>query len=538
MSAAAARFWLLALTALAVGLVVLNIDCYTGLRWTGDAGWVLAPGAPFRAAVTFVAPGGAAARAGVRGGDEIELRALPFAERVFALDVQPAHRPLPIAVVRGHTALRVTLVPERTRLRWDTALGNAIILWMALFGGLIAWRRPHLAEARLLSLALCSYVTGDVLQWIVTPSPSLDLVALAFSSAGVGGATALGALLAFTARFGTRTPLRRTVDALALVAIGMLAAFGVASALAIATLALDPAALYLGAFGIVLTCAAQLLLLSAGIAALAGSRGLERQRVAWALLAFGPLLVATVLQIVLNGVFPTSDTQIATSTFANVAAIAAPLGLTYAVMSRRLLDVGFVLNRAAVFSTVSLIVVGTFMLVEWALGNWLTASTNVAASAALALGLGFSIRFIHERVDHVVDRAFFRKRHEQERALLRFAHEAAFVTSVAALTERAVDEIARHSDAASVTLLLHQPDGGYAGGGAFVHENEPAMVALRATLERVDLHAHPGAVAGEYAFPLLSRGELLGVLVCGPKRTGDPYAPDELRTFDEVAHAV
>src|SRR5579884_2139268 len=509
MRPAAARASLLALTALALALVGFNVDCYAGLGWTGDAGWVLVPGARSQVAIASVSPGGAAARAGLRPRDEIDLRALPVADRVFVLDAPLANRPLDLSVVRGGARVRATVLPEPTRLRWDTIFGNGILAWMAIFAGIIAWRRPRLPEARLLSLALSAYVVADVLQYVVTPSAAVNLAFVAFASAGIGGAVALAALLRFSARFGVRGPARRAVETVAAAALVALAAFGIAAAVALATLTPDPGTLYLGTLGVVLACVAQC-----------------------------AVLAAAVLQIAVDNAVPTRDAAIATSTLSNVTAIVAPVGLTYAVLSRRLLDIGFVLNRAAVFSSVSLIVVGTFMLAEWALGNWLTSSTNAAVSAVLALGLGFSIRFIHERVDHVVDRAFFRKRHEQERALLRFAHETAFVTSVPALVERTVDEIARHSDAERVALLLHERGGGYAGGGLRVEENEPAMVALRATLERVDLHAHPGALPGEYAFPLVSRGELLGVIACGAKRSGDPYAPDELRTFDAVAHAV
>ncbi len=51
----------------------------------------------------------------------------------------------------------------------------------------------------------------------------------------------------------------------------------------------------------------------------------------------------------------------------NVASFLAPLGMSYALLNRRLLDLGFALNRAAVYTGVSIVVVGTFMLVEFAL---------------------------------------------------------------------------------------------------------------------------------------------------------------------------
>ena len=107
----------------------------------------------------------------------------------------------------------------------------------------------------------------------------------------------------------------------------------------------------------------------------------------------------------------------------------AAIGLTYALLGHRLLDVGFALNRAAVFAVLSLLVVGAFTLAEWGLGGWLASasrSTNVLVSASLALALGLAIHPIQRLTDRFVDNVFFRKRHEAEIALRAFAKEAAF----------------------------------------------------------------------------------------------------------------
>ena len=45
--------------------------------------------------------------------------------------------------------------------------------------------------------------------------------------------------------------------------------------------------------------------------------------------------------------------------------VAVPMVLTYVALSRRLLDIGFVLNRAAVFAIVSSLLIGAFVVAEW-----------------------------------------------------------------------------------------------------------------------------------------------------------------------------
>ncbi len=221
----------------------------------------------------------------------------------------------------------------------------------------------------------------------------------------------------------------------------------------------------------------------------------------------------------------------------NTAWFIALLGLTYALLSRRLLDVGFVLNRAAVFAGVSLFVVGMFTLAEWALGGWLHSAgrvANVAVSAVIALGLGLSLHQIHKRVDRIVDNIFFRKRHEDEHALKRFAWEAAFITDPDVVVERATETVEEHAGASSVEFALYDGDGHY----GTVNENGAALVTLRASHEVVDLRLAATALVGEFAYPMLARGRLVGALVLGPKTSGEPYAPDESGAIAQLAHGV
>ncbi|MGR4064136.1 MAG: hypothetical protein ACLQPV_01650 [Vulcanimicrobiaceae bacterium] len=212
----------------------------------------------------------------------------------------------------------------------------------------------------------------------------------------------------------------------------------------------------------------------------------------------------------------------------------------------RLIDIGFVLNRAAVFAIVSSIVIGTFILVEWAASEWLAGTTHTASAVIgmiVALGLGLSLRFIHKYVDGFVDRVFFRKRHDDERALRRFAHEAAYITDRETLLERALRTVEAHTDAGDAEILVRDGSAAYASGlngtRKRVDENDPGITALRAWNKPVDLHTiSDSALRGEFAFPMISRGALVGALVCGPKRDGEAYAPDESDALLALAHGV
>ena len=265
----------------------------------------------------------------------------------------------------------------------------------------------------------------------------------------------------------------------------------------------------------------------------AGVRGADRERLGWVIFSLAPFFVGSLGTFV---PFGQQWTQLNIA-FTDVGLVIAPVGLTYALLSRRLLDLSFVVNRAAVFTGVSVVFVGTFVLVEWALGEWFRnvgRSANVLARAAVALALGLSVRTIHRRVDAILDNVFFRKRHEDEQALRTFIQEAPHITDAAILLERAGDSLRRHANASAVSFKLSSGNGRYDD----VDENDPALMSMRAGRKVVDLHTVATMVEGEFAYPLFARGRMLGAMVLGPKRSGESYAPDESGAIEQIVAAV
>jgi hypothetical protein len=204
------------------------------------------------------------------------------------------------------------------------------------------------------------------------------------------------------------------------------------------------------------------------------------------------------------------------------------------------------LSRSIVFVFVSLIVVAAFVLLEWVLGGVLAGvshATGVAANAGLALLLGVSMRFIHKRVDDFVDRVMFRKRYDDDRALRDFAKEAAFVTDREALLEQAIRNVRAHTDARAAALFMRR-NGSYENVRGFgdienaVGENDPAILALKAWHKPLDPSGYASAMGGDLALPMLGRGQLLGVLLCGEREGGEAYAPDEIDALAQFAHGV
>lgn len=540
---------LLAVCALAALVQVAGVLGTTGMAgappWQGSLGANTGTASkPFNLGITAVDPRGPAARAGLRRGDLIDIRANTLVER-YALFAAPLNgRPLTLLVQNGSRQEKLTVVPTPLKLTWNFWLGTFAAVWLLLFAALIAWRCADVPQMRLLSLWLSVFVLTGAL--IGTAVPWAWLYVLMTVCLSVVAPLSVALLAAFASGFAQPISRpRRMTQWLCYAFLIVLAAISLIGTAGVITLRFDPVPFLDGIAGLVAVTGAILMAVLCGILAITASRGVERQRAVWTLVPLAAFFCFYMVVLIATSSSSSYANSIVLSLASTLVLLVAPVALTYAALSRRLIDVGFFLNRAAVFAIISAIVVGAFVLVEWAAGAWLTSTTHATSAVigmAVALCLGISLRYIHSYVERFVDRVFFRKRHEDESALRRFAHEAAFISDRSILLDRTLQTVEEHTGAQGA-ILVRDGAASYAfatdGRRPEVSENDSGIVALRAWNEPIDLHEFPGSqLRGEFAFPMISRGRLVGVLVCGSKRDGEAYAPDESDALRTLAHGV
>lgn len=516
------------LFAIAIAANLLALATLTLVPWNGTTGLTLAPsGQPFISrALTVSAP---ALGAGFRPGDLFDKRD-QYRANGFANPV--AGRSYTLIAHRGSQMIERQIIPLQVQLVWHESIRFLVILWLLLFAVLLARRAEKSKENALLLITLLLIAFESPLNFrAVWPDTRLTFFVTVLG--GFGWGCALVALVVYGSQFGRPLSwLRHTLFAVALAACAL--DFMLYSVV-MSTVIFPWADTQNGAGWWISRAFARdafsmfLVTLSLG-SAIGAARLDERRRVAWVLASFVPFF----LGIAAGGIGHGSP---AWSALQNVSLLFVPAGLTYAAVTRRLFDIGFIINRAAVFTVISLLVIGAFVILEWALGKWFenaSHATSLALNIALALAVGLSIRFIHRYVDRTVDFVFFRKRHENEHAIRTCALEAPYVTDRSLLLGRTIDVLEKHADCVFARMLLEDADGDYGD----VDENDPAVVRLRATHGALDLHSVASSIAGEMAYPMVARGKLVGVLVLGPRRTGESYAPDESVAIAHLALSV
>ncbi len=507
--------------------------------------------------VDRVEPHSAAAVAGIRPGDRIALAENRFAYRVRQMDLEAAGDVLPVLVTRGARTRRVDVVALATPAHTfgTQFVYQTIRVVLITLGGLILLRRFDRPDAR----ALASFYIWFAFGFLARPPWFGEALRAAIAFVRLPAVLfSLASLAQFFAIFPARSVegVRARIPRIAM----FLTIAGVLTLTAINSIpiafGIDPlGALGDGAWENALVAGFFVVqLIFVAVAAALGSRiadATDRARLRWLAVSFGigfaGLAVAVGLE--LAGV-PEQRWFLVPMTL-----LAIPLGSTYAILRHRVIDVGFVVNRALVFATVSGIIVFAFAMLEFVLGKYLVSFGHVQSivlEAALALAIALTINRLHVRVDRFVDSVLFRQRHLAERALRRVTRETAYFTDPSALGVRVVETARSSGRFDFVALAVADSEGVYrvrwrspgeSAAGDAIDENDPAIVRLRTFREPVvvaDLEADGAAssLEAQHAFPMLVRGELLGFLACGARTDGEALVPDERTALGDLALAT
>lgn len=300
---------------------------------------------------------------------------------------------------------------------------------------------------------------------------------------------------------------------------------------------------WLGNLGIAALLALPMAFVATLVTVYATATTLERPRVSWVVASLGLGTIGILITIVMSALGISEPVR----DYPLLLVPLIPIGCAYSILRYRLLDIGFVLNRAAVFGATSLVVLGALALVDLVLqhvlGSWLVAN-GASIQIAVALAIGVATRPLHARVDTFVDDVFFRERHAAELRLRALAHDVAFIDDPAVALSRAVATVADASHLRCTALLKR--DGCYTVAAssdderlASIGRNDGGVVRLLAMRSPIDLNDLSSMLPGEFAFPMFARNRLLGILVCGDRTTAaDPYAPDEISAIAAVAGSL
>jgi hypothetical protein len=479
-------------------------------------------------------------------GDVLAPRAMTSTARAVVFDGLgvPAGSSVSIAIRRNGRVLRVS-IPARPappfRHAWLRRLLNAIVLvpFMGVLALLTLWRGRDLVAAGLCVLSLFLVLGSALLSLgiaLADPAVTVWFSLFIYEGQFLVAVPALYVMAEGLAAAGlaprTRTMTRVLVAILAIVGLGL----SLPAQIGAVFFGIEPSAIVSSAVSGALIVAIMIPVLML----LAGYRRAPheyRLRIRWVLLSTAYLAACGVAILVLA---PVQDRYPNLYQFVYTARAFAFAGYLYAAVRTRLVDVSFVVNRALVYTGITALLFGVFSVFELGL-HQLAVSDRLswALQALAALLVAVALSPLHRRLEHAVERIFFRKQRLAIASVRSFATECAFIEQQSHLLDTAVERL--QAQCAGVAVYERAPahyqlraSRGHAWPES-IDVDDPAFVSLRARRQEVDLHGLGSAIGPDsFAFPMVVGETLSGAVVCRPP-AGERFAPDVRAALAEAS---
>ncbi len=475
--------------------------------------------------LTEIIPGGPMDEAGLRVGDRVRVVRGDLGELTGASENATT------AVHFEHADGRVVAIRRATLHQYPSAIALALIgIGLAALAIVLALRGWHEAQARWLAIG----IAWEAYAWIPTIDPIAPITALqnygAIPILGVG----TWALVAFATGW-LATPaalarvLRWTAAGFALVFTGATIAANALGAVA---------GRGVGNVGLAAWSMCAALIVAGLITSVWHARGIERRRIGWicvtTAVAFAPWIVFVLMEAL--GRIVASDVPL----WVVVPTAVFPIGYGYSILRRDIVDVGFALNRAAVFAATTALLVGSFGALQWAADQLLVQIVgrhDFLVQMTIAVIVLYVVRALRAQTDAFVTRVFFASRERRIAAIRTLAHAIDAVESSASLAPYIVEQL--RADTGIAASLYVEGDDAFVraageAGPARVSRDNSTVIALRATGSPVAIRAESDLI-GAIAFPLTVRGRLRGALVCDLPSADEDFAPDERQALADLA---
>jgi PAS domain S-box-containing protein len=239
----------------------------------------------------------------------------------------------------------------------------------------------------------------------------------------------------------------------------------------------------------------------------------------------------------------------------------------HAIIRHRLMDIRLVVERGFVFllsvATAGLIFIAIIAAVSYLTGTE-AHDLSLALQVTVALGIALAFQPLKQRIQNALDRYLYRESYDYRAIMREASRTVASLLNLKSLVEylcKTVSDTLR-PDSVSVFVRDSMQDSFNLVAHESIFDDKPDLADVlaissplptflqrhRQILLRDDYgSAVTGigaelaieqltALGGDFVIPMMSEGELIGLLIVGPKRSGDAYFSDDLELLSTLSH--
>jgi diguanylate cyclase (GGDEF)-like protein len=250
----------------------------------------------------------------------------------------------------------------------------------------------------------------------------------------------------------------------------------------------------------------------------------------------------------------------------SLALLCYPVAVAVAISRFQLFDLELVVRRSLVYTVLSTVLLLVFYAALGAGGvlfsEFITGGERVWVVAGATLLLGLLFTPLRRSVEHVIYRRFFPERVALRERLTALAGELPALGKLPLMGGRLVHSLGDILGVRGATLLIADPVSGLLmplsstsndlaeslERSLLLSPNDPGLKLLtqsgrafpaRQLATKSAMLGHRLETLGaQVAAPLVSHGNLIGLLLLGPKQAGDRYASEEMELLNLLAHHV
>jgi hypothetical protein len=190
----------------------------------------------------------------------------------------------------------------------------------------------------------------------------------------------------------------------------------------------------------------------------------QRQQTKWVVFGFAAALTGYLAVILAQVIFPALEPGTLPDFLFSAVAVCfmllIPLSMGFAIMHYRLYDIDFIVNRTLVYGALTamlgLVFFGGVTVLQAAL-RMLTGQGSQLAVVASTLAIAAVFEPLRRRIQHVVERHFYRRRYDAAKTLRSFGAKLRDETDLDALSDDLVEVVRETMQPAHVSLWL-RPD--------------------------------------------------------------------------------